>query len=81
MPASRENEEFSLEAANSSFFIKQRFFIKKVYHINKKQKLTTMATSTTSNLRPKGKWGLIVKIILTVASAIAGIFGISACAD
>ena len=40
-----------------------------------------MATSTTNNLRPKGKWGLIVKIILTVASAIAGIFGISACAD
>ena len=28
---------------------------------------------------PKSKWGLIVKIILTVASAIAGAFGISAC--
>ena len=50
-------------------------------YLSHKQKLTTMATSTTSNLRPKGKWGLIVKIILTVASAIAGIFGISACAD
>lgn len=32
-------------------------------------------------MQPKGKWGLVVKIILAVASAIAGIFGISACAD
>lgn len=29
---------------------------------------------------PKGKWGLVIKIILTVASAIAGAFGITACA-
>ena len=34
---------------------------------------------TKSTRTPKSKWGLIVKIILTVASAIAGAFGISAC--
>ena len=32
-----------------------------------------------SSRNPKSKWGLIVKIILTVASAVAGAFGISAC--
>ena len=30
---------------------------------------------------PKSKWGLIVKILLTVASAIAGALGISACVN
>ena len=36
-------------------------------------------TVNQSNRTPKSKWGLIVKIILTVASAVAGAFGISAC--
>ena len=36
-------------------------------------------TVNKSNSPPKSKWGLIVKIILTVASAVAGAFGISAC--
>ena len=36
-------------------------------------------TVNKSNRPPKSKWGLIVKIILTVASAVAGAFGISAC--
>lgn len=36
-------------------------------------------TSSKSTRTPKSKWGLIVKILLTVASAIAGAFGISAC--
>lgn len=35
--------------------------------------------SNNHSRSPKTKWGLIVKIILTVASAIAGAFGISAC--
>ena len=30
---------------------------------------------------PKSKWGLVIKILLTVASAIAGAFGISACVN
>lgn len=38
-------------------------------------------SSSNTNQRPKGKWGLILKIIVTVASAIAGIFGISACGN
>ena len=38
--------------------------------------MTTTASNNTQ--RPKSKWGLILKIIVTVASAIAGIFGISA---
>ena len=33
-------------------------------------------TVNKSNRPPKSKWGLIVKIILTVASAVAGAFGI-----
>ena len=38
-----------------------------------------MNTNMTNFQKPKSKWGLIVKIILTVASAVAGAFGISAC--
>lgn len=41
--------------------------------------MTTTASNNTQ--RPKSKWGLILKIIVTVASAIAGIFGISACGN
>ena len=37
--------------------------------------------SYSATRSPKSKWGLLVKILLTVASAIAGAFGISACAD
>ena len=41
-----------------------------------------MKHSANPNPRsPKSKWGLLVKILLTVASAIAGAFGISACAN
>ena len=36
----------------------------------------------SSNSRtPNSKWGLVIKILLTVASAIAGAFGISACVN
>ena len=36
----------------------------------------------SSNSRtPKSKWGLVIKILLTEASAIAGAFGISACVN
>ena len=64
MPASRENEEFSLEAANSSFFIKQRFFIlhfsffiKKVYHINKKTKTYNNGNINYKQLAPQRQMG------------------------
>ena len=40
-----------------------------------------MTTTTSNTQRPKNKWKLILKIIVTVASAIAGIFGISACGN
>ena len=37
------------------------------------------SSATSSSPKPKSKWGLVLKIIITVASAIAGALGISAC--
>lgn len=38
-----------------------------------------MSNTNKNSRSPKSKWGLILKIIITVASAIAGVFGITAC--
>ncbi len=60
MPASRENEEFSLEAANSSFFIKQRFFIKarlRALNINKKTKTYNNGNINYKQLAPQRQMG------------------------
>ncbi len=33
------------------------------------------------NKKPKSVWGIVLKVIISVATAIAGAFGISSCID
>ena len=35
----------------------------------------------TLNKKPKSVWGIVLKVIISVATAIAGAFGISSCID
>ena len=34
---------------------------------------------TTTNNKPKTVWGIVLKAIVAVATALAGVFGISSC--
>ena len=36
-------------------------------------------TMTTTSNKPKSVWGFVLKAIVAVATALAGVFGISSC--